>query len=383
MGEAGASQCRRRRRKRKSTVFKMIQIMAAVGMLVYGFFGKAEEFEFREDTKDLRTQMAQNKTPTNVCYIKDKKTTFPYVTSLCFGLLGLLLAPAVHCLCDFLQGLFQLPSRSRRDISNCFKECFSVIRWKPIIAIAVVDVVLTSALKGRNFKLEDLMLIISGIGFYPLLAYLLSLNPLASQEKGPAYAIAYNYHTQYLEKAWLMFNRSFHDSNTAIQGQRSCDGDMMPRLELSLKKIILLFSHDYEKSVKLMDLDNHIDEIDPHCYKSDYNFPIYRLNYDKEEYDFVIRYADEPLDTLKKMCKSKHELVDQVDLLYDTLSECLEGDKCANHYILVLIPPESVSNLQGGGLVKLIMSHVELDECTAIVNMDDTDERMDSGVEED
>jgi hypothetical protein len=88
-----------------------------------------------------------------------------------------------------------------------------------------------------------------------------------------------------------------------VQGQGSdecSDRDTQPEIQLSSKKLILLFSDNYKKEVELVDLDNHISKITDICVAG-YKFPVFCLKYNGNEYKYVILYAEEPLESIKRI----------------------------------------------------------------------------------
>jgi hypothetical protein len=164
-----------------------------------------------------------------------------------------------------------------------------------------IDVIPCALAKKSSFELEDVISILSGISVGPLVAYLLqSVNAqsdvdlsrlLEGRGLHPAYmhrwcTLAWNYYiTDYLEKALPVFSRTFSNSNSPVQGQSSdecSDRDTQPKIQLSSKKLILLFSDNYKKEVELVillvDLDNHISKITDICVGG-YKFPVYGLQY--------------------------------------------------------------------------------------------------------
>ena len=151
----------------------------------------------------------------------------------------------------------------------------------------------------------------------------------------------------------------FSDQDT--QGQ--------PKIQLSSKKLILLFSDNYKKEVELVHLDNHIRKISD-IYVNGYKFPVFGLKYNGNEYKYVILYAEEPLESIKRMhdfggSKRVHvdQVKDRVKLLYRTLvSEILiKDDYCRNKCIPVLM--SAARSLDNGGLVEQIMYYVRTEEC--------------------
>jgi hypothetical protein len=136
--------------------------------------------------------------------------------------------------------------------------------------------------------------------------------------------------------------------------------------------LILLFSDNYKKEVELVDLDNHISKITDICVAG-YKFPVFGLKYNENEYRYVILYAEEPLESIKRIrdferSKLVHvdQVKDQVILLYRTLvSEILFKDNyCRNKCIPILM--SAAQSLENGGLVKLIMGYVKTEECASI-----------------
>ena len=156
------------------------------------------------------------------------------------------------------------------------------------------------------------------------------------------------------------------------RGSNECsDRDTQPKIQLSSKKLILLFSDNYKKEVELVDLDNHISKITDICVAG-YKFPVFGLKYNGNEYKYVILYAEEPLESIKRIrdferSKLVHvdQVKDQVKLLYRTLvSEILIKDNyCRNKCIPILM--SAAQSLENGGLVKLIMGYVKTEECAS------------------
>ena len=89
------------------------------------------------------------------------------------------------------------------------------------------------------------------------------------------------------------------------RGSNECsDRDTQPKIQLSSKKLILLFSDNYKKEVELVDLDNHISKITDICVAG-YKFPVFGLKYNGNEYKYVILYAEEPLESIKRFVTLK------------------------------------------------------------------------------
>ncbi|CAB4030998.1 Hypothetical predicted protein, partial [Paramuricea clavata] len=251
-----------------------------------------------------------------------------------FALLGVVLASIFRCLCNFLEELFQvIKSRNDYNISELFTNSFSGIQWKPVIPVVIIAAIPCALAKNSSFNLEDAILILSGIGVVPLIAYLLKLNA----QSDPAYTLAFNYNITYLEKALPIFSTSF------------CDGE----------KLILLFWINYNKGTPLSVVDSNITKITDNDGHNGY-FTVYKLKYHGIEYRRVIHFAEEPLETLKRMCGHSKELrADQLDhqvqSLHKHLSKILTKDQCfGNKCIPILI--SKYKSLENGGLVEQIMS---------------------------
>ena len=258
------------------------------------------------------------------------------LVNLGLALLGVVLASIFRCLCNFLEELFQLiKSQNNYNISELFRNSFSGIQWKPVILVVIIAAIPCALAKKSSFNLEDAILILSGIGVVPLIAYLLKLNA----QSDPAYTLAFNYNTTYLEKALPNFNRSFPDG----------------------EKLILLFWRNYKKDIQLSVMDSDITKItDKHVDGYDGYFSVYNLKYHGNEYRHVIHFVEEPLETLQRMCGHSEELrADQLDhqvqSLYNHVFKILRKDQCRGNKCLPILISKS-KNLENGGLVKQIMS---------------------------
>ncbi len=365
------------KRRKPKIVWIILCSSVAIVTIVYAFIDNNTKVEFHADN-DLCTKKAQGNTTTDTCYRRVEKKTYPVLANIGLGLLGLILAPIIYCLCNFVEELRQLKSRYNRNICRLFKKCFTGILWKPVIIVGIIDVIAVGFAKQWSFERGNFLYISGGIGLSPLVSYLLNLNALTEvdhsrflEEGGlhPAYTLAWNY-TCYLEKIFPIFIQHFSNSNTPVQDQQGSNEhlhrDAQPKIRLSSRKLILLFSHNYEKEVKLVDLDNHISELTDVC-KGGYKFPIYGLKYNGREYQYVIQFAKEPLETIKRMCDSEEckpvhndQLEDQVKLLYRTLSEILKN-KGFYRNLCTLVLITGVESLENGGLVKVIMSYIRED----------------------
>ena len=372
------------KRRKPKIVWIILCSLVAIGTIVYAMIYNNTEVEFHADN-DICIKKVQSNTSTDTCYRMVEKKTYPVLANIGLGLLGMILGQIIYCLCNIVEELRQFKSRYNRNICRLFKQCFTGISWKAVIIVGVLDAMGVAGLKQFSFELGDLLYVLGGIGLSPLVSYLLNLNALTEvdhsrflEEGGlyPAYTLAWDY-TCYLEKFLPIFIQHFSNSNTPVQDQQGSNEhlhrDAQPKIRLSSRKLILLFSHNYEKEVKLVDLDNHISKLTDVC-EGGYKFPIYGLKYNGREYQYVIQFAKEPLETIQRMCDSEEckpvhndQLEDQVKLLYRTLSEILKNKGFyRNMCTLVLIT--GVESLENGGLVKVIMSYIGEDECVSNTN---------------
>jgi hypothetical protein len=267
------------------------------------------------------------------CYVSNVEL----LVNLGVALFGVVLASFFSCLCDFVEELFQLnKSRNNKKISKLFKNVFSGIQWKPVFGVIMIDTVACVLARKYSFGMEDVVLILGGIGVIPLLSHFLELNAQSDR----AYTLAFNYYITYLVDALSKFKRSFPDA----------DGDS--------KKFILLFWADYKKEVQLKNLDSQITKITVKRVGR-YEFPVYTLKYHENEYTHVILFAEGPLETLKRMCAQSDFRADQLDhqvhLLHKQFSKILtKNEPFEKRCIPILISkPQSLKN---SGLVEQIMS---------------------------
>ncbi|XP_028392972.1 stimulator of interferon genes protein-like [Dendronephthya gigantea] len=335
----------------------VVYVFIAIWMVTYAFIEK-KEVKFLADN-DLCNRIAKNETPTKTCYRREEKETYPVFISLGLGLLGILLAPLVRCLCEFIEQLLHLQMRNRKSVFGLFKSCFSVVPWRAVGVVFVIDFIFCM-IGRKSFQTGDFMFIFGGIGVYPLVAYLLKLDGQSKvdlarslEEKGlyPAYTIAWYYYLNYLRNAVPIFRRYFCSKETPNGISH-----------LDFKKLIVLFPHNATKK-PLFEIDNSLKKIGGFS-QGGYNFPVYEFTSHGKQYKCVIVCADEPIQSLQQMCshegvKCIHEddLREQVDLLYQTLeNEVLHRDEeCRNNCIFISIETENMVN---GWLTEQIMQNI-------------------------
>ncbi len=374
----------KKRMPRLTSIF--ICLFTATGIIVYGFIQKSE-FEYKQVRDHTTTMLEAIQNGSIIIYTRDEKETYPVLFSLGLGLLGIILGTFVDRFSLVFEELCHFKSRYNRSVVKLFKACFSGISWPAVLVIVLFAAICLIALARKtSFKLEYLIYILGGIGVNPLVIHLLNLNTQSEvdvsrllEEKGlyPANTIAWYYYFQYLNKALPIFNESFADSDdipVQVQGtgQGSSDETVQPKVQLSLKKLILVISHDCKMKENLNELDNHIRKITVISNKG-YNFPVYGLTSKGKEHNYVILYAKEALETLKEMSKPErikaiheNQCEHQVKLLCGTLVSDILTDpldqECSDKCIVVPIMAKSASSLQNGGLVKIIMTKVKADK---------------------
>ena len=401
-GYAKRLQAKLPKERKPKIVWFTVCFLVATGTLVYAILFNSEEM-YHEDN-DLCTKKMQSNISMDTCYRKVEKKTYPVIVNLGLGLLGIVLGHVIYCLCNIIEELRQFERRYNRSIFALCKQCMTGISWKSAILVGIIDVIGVGFAKGFSFKLGDLLYILGGIGVSPLISYLLNLNHQTGVDRSrdleknglyPSYTLAWHYYTHYLKPILPVFIKCFSTNSTPVQDQEGSsehsDRDKQPKIPLSSKKLIVLLSHDYKKDVKLVDLDDNISEIT--CIsEGGYKFPLYNLKHDGKDYQYVIQYADEPLETLQSMCYSerceavhKDQLEEQVKLLCKTLSEILTKE---GHYrsMCTFVLITEIESLQNGGLVKIIMNYVEKEKCAPMpknyaltqVQPQETDDALDA-----
>ena len=339
----------------------IVCFLATVGIVIYALYNSTETKFY--PTSDLHAAIAQNKTST--CYQRVEKKTYPVLISLGLGLLGILLAPVIRCLCDLVDELCQCQSWCKGNIFKLFQACFSGISWKSVIVVAVIDGI--ALLIRQTFSLNDVMLVLGGISVGPLVTILLDLNAPSAVDRSRQsekeksslpYTLARIYYFHFLPDALLAFSNRFPYNDPTVRLDECSD-----KIQLHLKKLILLFSPNFKKGVELSELDNHISKITD-VNEGKYKFSIYGLKYKESEYNFVILYAEEHLEILKGMCKSEackpvhlDQVKEQVKLMFGTVCEYLNGNDLPCKCIPVLV--SASEGFENGGLVKQIMFSVQ------------------------
>ena len=363
----------------------IICLVTAIAIITYGFYERSV-FQYKAvyDVSPTLLEAIQN--GSILCHIEDEEDTYPVLFHLGLGLLGIILGTFVDRFSLVVEELCYFKSRYNRSFVKLLKACFSGISWSAVLVIFVIGVVSLGVLATKtSFQFSYLIYILGGFGVGPFVMHLLNLNTQSEvdvsrlvEEKRlyPGYGIAWNYYFHYLKKALPLFNDSFADSNIPVQdggmGERSTDETAPAKIQLTLKKLILLISHDCKTKDNLQEQDNCIRKIID-ISKDGYNFPVYGLTSNEKEQKYVIMYAKEPLETLKEMSKTErikaiheNQCEHHVKLFYGTLvSEILNDpldDECSDMCVVVPIMVEQASSLQEGGLVKLIMAKVKADE---------------------
>ena len=367
------------KRKRRLVSF-IICLITAIGIVVYGFIEKTVlEYNVVSDVSSKTLEAIKN--GSMIVYTQKKNKAYPVLFHLGLGLLSIIFGTFIDRFSLVLEELCHFKSRYNRSAVKLFKACFSGISWSAVgvvILIAVVSLIL--AMK-TSFQFSYIIYILGGIGVGPLVVHLLNLNAqsdvdvsrlLEEKRQYPAYAIAWYYYFQYLKKALPVFDQIFTESNNPVQdedrNERSSEETAQAKVQLSLKKLILLISHDCKTKDNLEELDNHITRIDIKR-SSGYDFPVYSLLSNGKQHKFVVMYAKEALETLKEMSKTErikaiHEdqYKHEVKLLCRTLVSEILNDPLDDECDKCVVVPIITSSLQNGGLVELIMTSVEKDE---------------------
>jgi hypothetical protein len=267
----------------------------------------------------------------------EEKETYPVLFNLGLGLLSIILGTFADRFSLIFEELSQLRSRYNQSIVEMCKACFSGISWPAVLVIFLVGAISLVLARMTSFKLGDLVYILGGIGVGPLVMHLLNLNIqsevdisrlLEERRLYPAYTIAWNYYFHYLKKALPIFNECFSESNIPVQdqgtGQGSTDQSAQPKVQLRLKELIVIIPHNCKMKNNLEELDNHIRKITD-IGNNGYNFPVYALTHNGKEDQYVVVFANEPLETIKEMSKCErikaiHENeCERVQVLYETL----------------------------------------------------------------
>ena len=354
--------------RKPKCMWKIVCILVSVGVIAYALIDY-KNVEYHPD-KDFC-----NKTSTGVCYQKVEKISFHRLISFGLVLFGVCVSRLCDCLFNVCEELRQFKSRYNRDICKVFKKCFSGTKINVMFGVALLVGLPCFAVKLFIFSFTpgDGMLIAGSFGVVRLLLWLLfDPNSVSEADRSrdreksgrhPIDGIAWSFCVN-LNKDLPMFKKLFTDSTMPVQDQEGptgvSDRDLQPKIPIDLNKMILLFSHNYEESVNLGELDNHIRKIPINKREDGYEFPVYGLWYKGREYKYVIRYAEDPLKTLKEMCGRipKDEFKEQVQLLYRAVDNIINEHYCNHKNRCILMLMTEAENLENGGLVARIMSCV-------------------------
>ena len=311
-----------------------------------------------------------HKNTTNVCYRKEKKMTFSSMFATMLSLIGIVLGTLVDRLSLVVEERHHVDRRYSGSWKKMFKACFSGILWGPVfflLSFTVIVVIILILTTGKHwFEMQYLVYIFSGIGVGPLVMLLLNLNAqcqvhistiLEDKETYVANGLAWSYYFNHLEKELPKLNQ------TNIQYLET----------LSSNKLLLLIPHDCDTTKDVTDLDQNITKLQFHT-------DVYKLKISENDHEiYKIQYANEPLQTLRKMALSdgiravtRQTLEQEVKLFCRTLNEILKDPPDQTCREMVVLVPFKVENLrtdlQNGGLVRCIMAKVDKTACPTQVD---------------
>ena len=311
------------------------------------------------------------------------KNILKIVEFSCMTLLGILIAPIIQCLCDVFEECRQCRSRYNRECSKLCKDSFSAFQWKPLLLVSVLGlgilVVIRLLTHADIATLDDLMYILSGLVFSPLVTYLLNLNALSNvslsrliEKLGwhPIQTLAWSCFFD-IDRLMATFTERF-TSDISVQEQSDAvernGWDKHTKIQVHSKKIILLVSDCFRK---LHDLDSDISEVASNggCPE----LPVYRLQYNGREYKHVILCLREQLAVIKKIHESKrygflygNNPKDHLGLLCQEISKILaEPGHEFYKNMCTLVQIKEVPNIRRGWLVRAIMEKIEADQGTS------------------
>ena len=301
-------------------------------------------------------------------------------------LLGILIAPIIHRLCDVFEECRQYRSRYNRDCSKLLKASFSALLWKPMLIVGGLDVVVLGVIRGLTHAdiatLDDLKYIFGGLVFSSLVTYLLNLDALSNvslsrlvEKLGwhPMQTLAWSCFC-HVERLTATFTQRF-TSDITVQEQSDAvdrnDWDGHTKIQVHSKKIILLLSDCFGTRLTLHDLDNDISEVASNGGCSE--LPVYRLQYNGREYKLVVLCLKEPLAVMKKIHESKsyrflygNNPKHYIGLLCQEISKILaEPGHEFYKNMCTLVEITKVPNTQRGWLVRAIMEKIEADQGTS------------------
>ena len=314
------------------------------------------------------------------------KNVLKIVEFSCLTLLGILIAPIIHCLCDVFEECRQCRSRYNRDCSKLLKASFSALPWKPMSIVGVLDLVVLGVIRGLTHAdiatLDDLKYILGGLVFSSLVTYLLNLDALSNvslsrliEKLGwhPMQTLAWSCFC-HVEGLTATFTQRF-TSDITVQEQSDAvgrnDWDGHTKIQVHSKKIILLLSDSFGTRLTLHDLDNDIKEVASNggCPE----LPVYRLQYNGGEYKHVILCLSGPLAVMKKIHESKsyrflygNNPKHHIGLLCQELSKIL-AEPGHEFYkdMCTLVQITEVPHRQRGWLARAIMEKIEADQGTS------------------
>ena len=345
-------------RKKKVTLIAVC-LLTAGGIIAYGTIENKEIMYKKSNTTSCHKRET-------VLYTKEEHVTYPVFLNLGFGLLGIIFGVFVDRCCLFLEELRQFKMRYNRNCSKVFKSCFSGISWAAVFIVACI--IIGSCVLGRKtpLKVADAIYVLGGIGVGPLLIHFLNLNTesnitvsriLEKKKMYPGYILAWSYYFNPLVKEV----EDFYDKVLKTDKSKELYLDQMILLLIpgtDISNIDDLISHD-EMIVKLATSSHESDQ-----------FPVYKLTYHEDEYNFVMKCVRDPIVALRKMKESKKVVfvdddsyTDELKRFYKTLTEILEDapdDMCTKKGLVVPVTVKvgHYYELNHGGLVKIIMAKV-------------------------
>ena len=296
------------------------------------------------------------------CYTRKAKITYSCLlqaSSFTFGVGVGTLVERLLLLAEERHHFYQRYQGSWKKITTA---CLRGIAWRGVFCLLSLPFLINFIIIAFNseinwFRSCDFARILCGISAGPLIMHLLNnhtecevYNSTILENNGMnlSNVLAWSYYFNYLKPAAQIFEEQTRSRSD---------------ISLSLTKLVLLISLDYEIPDDLEKIDSYITLTSREHYYSIYNLSTVE---GQPQRCLAIQCVQQPLRTLRsmksfqKMMASNMTIFGQdVKLLYRTLCEILEVDAEIKHtFLLVPIKTKNLETLQNGGLVKNIIAAV-------------------------
>ena len=329
-------------------------LFASVTIIVATILIKSPDFVFKEDKDAVCTR--KNSSESLICYKKEEKHLAGFL-AITFGILSAILGTLLQRLSLVAEECRDTHRQNRYGGSwtKMLKACFSGVRWQAVMCavmafVAIICVIFSTDEDFKHNGFKYFVVILSSIGFGPLVLQLLNLDTLSevqistiieNQENcGLGYNLAWFYYFSYLQNKLPLIKRSIQASGWRDR-------------HISYKLFILI-PHQCDTTKIIEDLDDRFRKEGVINCNELYSVGLYRMQFgNNQSRYFAMEYAS-PLRILRDM--SIYEPVsfvpynkcdEELQMFHQTLADILKTPlklECKNTCELIVFDPSATEN---------------------------------------